>query len=355
MSYTTRSTGYILAIFLFHFGHIAVFAQENLEYQVYSIAFYNLENLYDTLDDPLKFDDDRTPKGKDRWTEEIYRKKINNMAFAISQIAVEEAFAPPVILGVCEIENREVLEDLITHPLLQPFDYGFIHYDSPDLRGIDVALLYRKEHFHPINSLTHELILEDPDIPGKRVYTRDQLVVSGTLDGEQIDLIVNHWPSRSGGEKSSGPKREKAALLNLKIIDSLQRINPYAKIISMGDFNDDPNSKSFRKILKPKSNKNEVTLKEFYNPMMPMFKQGIGSLAYRDGWNLFDQILISQALLEKNTSAYTFFKAGIYNPSFLTTSSGQYKGYPFRSFGSNGFTNGYSDHFPVYILLLKKN
>lgn len=346
---------FTFTFFLINFIFFSGFAQEKSEYQVLSIAFYNLENLFDIHDDPLKFDDDRTPGGKDRWTEEVYQKKIRNMAYAISQIGLAEVNTPPAIIGVCEIENITVLEDLISQPTLMGFEYGIIHYDSPDMRGIDVALLYQKKLFYPLNSVAHELILEDPKIPGKRIYTRDQLVVSGILNGEPIDLIVNHWPSRSGGEKASSPKREKAARLNKIIIDSLQRVNPYAKIISMGDFNDDPNSKSFRKILTPKSERKNVGFKEFYNPMMPLFRQGIGSLAYRDGWNLFDQILISQPLLEKNTSEYTFYKAGIFNPSFLTTATGQYKGYPFRSFGSGGFTDGYSDHFPVYILLLKRN
>lgn len=353
-SYNMRSIKIIFTFFLINFQFIACLAQQKLEYHILSIAFYNLENLYDIHDDPLKFDDDRTPLGKDRWTEEVYQKKIRNMAFAISQIGLEETNSPPAIIGVCEIENIKVLEDLISQPALIDYEYGIIHYDSPDLRGIDVALLYRKKHFQPLNSISHELILEDPKIPGKRIYTRDQLVVSGLLNGESIDLIVNHWPSRSGGEKASSPKREKAALLNKMIIDSLQRINPYTKIISMGDFNDDPNSKSFKKVLAPKPESKEVGFKEFYNPMMNLFQQGIGSLAYRDSWNLFDQILISQPLLEKNASGYNYFKAGIFNPSFLITPTGQYKGYPFRSFGSGGFTDGYSDHFPVYILLIKK-
>ena len=342
-----------ITFFLILLLFFSVNAQQKEEFNIITVAFYNLENLYDIYDDPLKFDDDRTPKGKDRWTEEVYQSKISNMAYVISQIGLKETMSPPAIIGVCEIENLLVLEDLVAQPTLKEFEYGIIHYDSPDMRGIDVALLYRKKLFQPLNSVVHELILEDPKTAGKRIFTRDQLVVSGNLDGEAIDLIVNHWPSRSGGEKVSSSKREKAAFLNKSIIDSLQKVNPYAKIISMGDFNDDPNSKSFRKILTPKNERKEVGFKELYNPMMQLYKQGLGSLAYRDGWNLFDQILVSQPLVTTNLSNYTLYRAGIFNPSFLITPTGQYKGYPFRSFSAGGFTGGYSDHFPVYVLLIK--
>lgn len=330
-------------------------AQEKVDYQVISVAFYNLENLYDIFDDPLIFDDDRTPTGKDRWTEEVYQKKLKNMAFAISQIGKEHTGGPPDILGVCEVENLQVLEDLVRTPLLAPHGYGIVHFDSPDRRGIDVALLYRKNIFSPQNATTHELVLFEPKEPEKRIFTRDQLVVTGNLAGETVHLLVNHWPSRSGGEKLSSHKRENAARLSLKITDSLQRIDPYAKIILMGDFNDDPRNKSISKILGARGEKGKLELNGLYNPYASMAGAGAGSLAYRDGWNLFDQILISKPLLEKDPEKFTFFRAFIFNEPFLITPSGQYKGYPFRSFGSTGFTGGYSDHFPVYILLIRKS
>ena len=317
-----------------------------------TIAFYNLENLYDIYDDPNIFDDDRTPQGKDRWTEEIYRDKLKKMAYAISQVGLRESAGPPALLGVCEIENLQVLEDLIKEPVLAPFNYGIVHYDSPDLRGIDVALLYQKSAFEPLSSLAHELVLYDPKEPEKRLFTRDQLLVTGNLAGEKFHIIVNHWPSRSGGEKVSSHKRENAAVLNKKIVDSIFRKEPYAKIISMGDFNDDPSNKSIKTVLGAESEKAEVGLKEMYNPMAALSRKGIGSLAYRDGWNLFDQILVSAALLQEDDSELKFFKAAVFNEQFLITPTGQYKGYPFRSFG-NGYTGGYSDHFPVYILLLR--
>lgn len=347
---------FVVLIFGFFFGYLQELkAQEKEDYQVVSVAFYNLENLYDIYDDPLIFDDDRTPTGKDRWTEEVYQKKLNNMAFAISQIGKTHTGGPPDILGVCEVENLQVLKDLVQSPLLAPHNYQIVHFDSPDRRGIDVALLYRKNVFSPQNALKHELILYEPKEPEKRIFTRDQLVVSGELGGENIHLLVNHWPSRSGGEKLSSHKRENAARLNLKIVDSLQRRDPYARIIIMGDFNDDPHNKSLSRILGAKAKKEQVNLREFYNPYAVLAKTGAGSLAYRDNWNLFDQILVSKPLIEKDPSKFTFFRAYIFNEPFLITPSGQYKGYPFRSFGSSGFTNGYSDHFPVYILLIRKS
>ncbi|GAA4273272.1 endonuclease [Aquimarina gracilis] len=301
----------------------------------------------------MTFDDDRTPQGKDHWTEEIYRQKIKNMAFAISKIGVDISKNAPVILGVSEIENRKVLKDLVNNPTLSKKKYGIVHFDSPDRRGIDVALLYQKPLFKPKNSQTHELILYDND-SNKRIYTRDQLVVSGYLDGDLIHIIVNHWPSRRGGEARSKYKREKAALLNKKIIDSIFSIDPYSKIITMGDFNDYPTDSSIKKILNTKSNVKNVSLKQLYNPMMKMAKKGIGTHAWRDNWGIFDQIIVSHEFLRKDYSSYRYYKAGIFNEDFLTTQKGKYKGYPFRSFSSGSFTNGYSDHFPVYIYVIKE-
>ena len=331
-----------------------LFSQEKQHYKILTVAFYNLENLFDTEDDPLTFDEDRTPEGKDHWTEAIYKDKLRKMAYSISRIGKEQAQNSPVLVGLCELENLRVLEDLVREPVLQASNYGIIHYDSPDSRGIDVALLYQPQYFVPKHSVSHELVLFDSHSPEKRVHTRDPLVVSGFLEGEEIHLIVNHWPSRSGGVSASSYKREQAALLNKKIVDSLQAQDPYARIIVMGDFNDDPGSRSIQEILKPKTETDSLPLKSLYNPMAALHRKGIGSLAYRDSWNLFDQIMLTQPFLEKNFSTYQFYKANIFNENFLVTPEGQYKGYPFRSFGFGGYTGGYSDHFPVYIFLIKE-
>lgn len=329
------------------------YSQTEKEYRIITIAFYNVENLFDYEDDPLTFDDDRTPEGKDHWTQEIYEAKLANMATVISEIGEDVTGTSPAIIGVSEIENRRVLEDLLNqNPLVQK-DYGIVHFDSPDRRGIDVGFLYQKKLFTPTHYKAYELIIYDDQDRSKRVFTRDQLVVSGMLDGEKIHIIVNHWPSRSGGEERSRPKRIRAAELNKRLMDSLFSEDPYAKIITMGDFNDDPTSPSIKDILKTKTQREDINIKEFFNPMEEMFKKGLGTLAYRDGWNFFDQIIISAELTKKEYSSYRFYKAGIFNKNYLVTPHGQYKGYPFRSF-VNSYTGGYSDHFPVFIYLIKE-
>lgn len=330
------------------------FAQEKRDYQISTIAFYNVENLFDTEDNPETFDDDRTATGKDVWNEEKYQKKIDNISHVLSEIGCDVNPEPPSVIGLCEIENRKVLEDLTAHPSLSGYNYGIIHFESQDERGIDVALLYRKQHFVPLDSKSRRLIIYEAENPSKRDYTRDQLVVTGLLNNEEMSFIVNHWPSRGGGEARSAYKREKAALLNKRIIDSLVRTEPNARIISMGDFNDDPTNKSFKKILKTEGDKKALSENSLYNPMENMLKNGNGSLAYRDSWNLFDQIFMTSNLVNNPNQEYEFYKAGIFNKPYLITQNGQFKGYPFRTYGYSGYEGGYSDHFPVYIYLIRE-
>ena len=343
---------YALLVLLF-IGNFSA-AQKAKTYEVQTLAFYNVENLFDTINDPVKRDDDRTPKGKDRWTSKVYIDKVKNTAKVISEIGKDVAKAPPAIIGVSEVENKQVLVDVINHEYLFDYNYGIIHYESPDERGIDVALLFRKNAFKPIKSEVYPLMLFDDEEKTDRDYTRDQLVVSGTLDGEMIHVIVNHWPSRSGGEARSRPKRVAAARVNKKIIDSLQDLDKKAKIFTMGDFNDDPTNDSFKKVLKTKANKEKVRGKDLYNPMEDMAKKGMGSLAYRDSWNLFDQIAFTAPLLNKDYTTWQYYKAGVYNPRYLQNPRGRYKGYPYRSFADGHYTGGYSDHFPVYVYLIKE-
>ncbi|HIB36448.1 endonuclease/exonuclease/phosphatase family protein [Mesonia sp.] len=330
-------------------------AQNEKTYRVNTVAFYNLENLFDPENDPKKYDE-ASPimEMAESLREEVYAKKLTNMAKVIAKIGADVTGHPPAVLGVCEVENRRVLEDLLNESTLVNEDYGIVHFDSPDKRGIDVALLYKKSIFRPINTSSHELLIYDQDDPEKRVYTRDQLLVTGLLDGDKIHFIVNHWPSRSGGEARSRFKREKAAALNKKIIDSLQAEDPYAKIITMGDLNDGPYNTSVKEVLGAKAEKEEVKLKGLYNPMENMQKKGIGTIAYRDSWDLFDQMILSQPLLDDDYSSYRYYKAGVYNPQYLANPRGRYKGYPYRSFSDGGFSGGYSDHFPVYVYLVKE-
>ncbi|MBO3115398.1 endonuclease/exonuclease/phosphatase family protein [Winogradskyella sp. DF17] len=329
-------------------------AQDEKKFKIHTLAFYNLENLFDTIDDPLKRDEASPIMEMKANRADVYRQKVKNMARVISNIGTDMAKNSPAIIGVCEIENRDVLEDIVNDPLLLPKDYGIIHFEGPDRRSIDVALLYQKSLFRPIDSSSHELKIYD-DLTRRRVYTRDQLLVSGELDGDLIHIIVNHWPSRSGGEARSRSKRVGAAKLNKRLIDSLQSIDPYAKIFTMGDLNDDPTNDSVKEVLKAKKEKEEVPLKGIYNPYEKMFTdKGYGTTAYRDAWSLFDQIMVTQPLLEEDYSSYRFWKAGIYNKAYLSNKRGRWRGYPFRSFADGGFTNGFSDHFPVYVYLIKQ-
>jgi len=225
-----------------------VTAQEEKQYKVRTVAFYNLENLFDTENDTLIFDDDRTPEGKDNWTLERYNKKLDNLSRVLSEIGSEVTKTSPDIIGICEVENLKVIEDLVNHPSLVTKDYGIVHFDSPDERGIDVALLYKRSVFLPTSFDSRRLLLINDD--GERNYTRDQLIVGGLLDDEQYYFMVNHWPSRSGGEARSRPNRMAAAKLSRRIIDSVQKLDAAAKIVGMGDFNDDPIDDSFKKILR---------------------------------------------------------------------------------------------------------
>lgn len=343
--YITISLSIILAI--------NSYGQEK-KYQIRTVAFYNVENLFDTINDPKK-NDEASPimefKGN---RSKIYWDKIENMGKVISKIGLDEAKTSPAIIGISEVENREVIKDLINSSYLKDKNYGIIHYNSPDERSIDVALLYQKKYFKPLSHKNYELKLFRSN--GKRDYTRDQLLVSGYLDDELIHIIVNHWPSRSGGEARSRSKREAAAALNAEIIKEIQTKYENAKIFTMGDFNDDPTNSSLKKVLKAKGKKSQVKEGDIYNPMDDMYRRGLNTLGYRDNINLFDQILITSPLLakDKNYKGYKMFKANIYNPRYLINKKGRYKGYPFRSWSYGNFTGGYSDHYPVYLYLLKE-
>lgn len=342
-----------ILIFVAYFSIGISFAQV-AEYQIRTIAFYNFENLFDTIRNPKIYDEDWTPTGARAWTKDKYEKKIKNLARVIAQIGRDENPNLPVtLIGVAEVENRKVLEDLVQLPDLQLVRYGIVHFDSPDKRGIDVALLYDQQHFVVLHTSVHPLYIYDqlPRKEKKRIFTRDQLLVSGLLDGEEIHLIVNHWPSRVGGEKVSRPNREAAAALNRKIIDSLQRINPQAKIITMGDMNDGPFNSSMKKVLQTQGAKEKVGAQGLFNPMEKMGKQGYGTLAYRDAWDIFDQIVMTQAFLLDKYNGWTYWKTRIFQKPFMIQSTGQYKGYPLRNSTSEP---GFSDHFPVYICLLRK-
>ena len=328
-----------------------VTAQEKeRKFKIHTLAFYNLENLFDTINDVNK-NDEASPLMEMKFNRSsVYKKKISNMAKVISQIGYDYTKKSPSIVGICEVENLNVVQDLISQQELKNENYGIVHYDSPDNRGIDVGLIYKKNIFEVKSSSSHEVIITDNNSSNRRP-TRDQLVVSGLIDGELIHLIINHWPSRGADET----KRIAAAKVNNMIIDSLRSIYKNPKIITMGDFNDDPFDKSIKKVLGAKKDRKDVGRKDMYNPFETILvDQGIGTNAYRDKWQLFDQIIISAGFLKKDYEDYQFFRAGVFNKSFLINKKGKYKGYPFRSFSFGSFTGGYSDHLPPYVFLIKE-
>ena len=312
------------------------------------VGFYNVENLYDTVKDSIADDSEFLPTGAYQWTMERYLDKLKKLSFAISQIGKEQGGV--VVLGVCEVENEGVLNDLVAQAALKPLKYKVAHHNSPDARGVDVAFIYQSERFEFISLQDFELKI--PENP--RFRTRDQLLMVGVLDNtDTLYLIANHWPSKRGGEARSNPLRMAAAKLTRAIVDSLLNVHPHAKIIIMGDFNDTPNTKSIMVGLGAKGKISEVTPRDIFNPMWKMYRDGIGSYAYRDNWELIDQIMVSYALLHTKPNTYKYISAHVFSPNFLKTKSGSYQGYPFRSYGGGNYQGGYSDHFPVYIILQK--
>lgn len=332
---------------------LGVNAQESKKYKIHTVAFYNVENLFDTVDDTTKNDEASPIMEINADREGVYKNKVRNMAKVIADIGREDTGNSPAVIGISEVENRKVIEDLANDPALLNKDYGIVHFESPDRRGIDVALMYQKALFQPISKSSHTLKIFD-DASRKRVYTRDQLLVTGKLDGETMHFIVNHWPSRSGGEARSRWKRVAAAKLSKRIVDSLQAIDPYSKVVIMGDLNDNPTNASITDVLQAERKKKNVEFKGIYNPMIDLFKKGLGSNAYRDNWSLFDQMMVTKPFIEDGYDSFKFYKAGIFNKNYLINTTGRYKGYPFRSFADGGFSGGYSDHFPVYIYLIKE-
>ena len=334
---------------LFFAASIISFGQKN-QYKVAIASFYNCENFFDTLNSPLSQDNEFTPTGEKHYNTLIYRTKVEKLATVISQIGTDDKPANPdgpALLGVAEVENKNVLIDLVNHPLLQKRGYQIVHYEGKDPRGIEVALIYNPKYFTVETS--KPIFVYNPGH-----YTRDILWVRGKLDGETIDIYVNHWPSRLGGEERSAPFRAAAAMTCKKHMDSIFKADGDQKVIVMGDLNDDPVSPSITEVLRAKAKITEVTKFGLFNPWIDLYKRGIGTLAYQDAWGLFDQIMISHALLNKDQDGFFYYQPHVFNREFMTENSGKYKGYPMRTWDGDTYRGGYSDHFPVYIVLLKK-
>ncbi len=332
---------------------LALYSQQTEKSKAYYIAaigFWNVENFYDTLNDQWKNDEDFTPVGMYAWNGERYRTKLQNLSYAIAQMGKELTEDGLALLGLCEVENRMVVEDLVNTPLLQSRQYKFVHIEGPDARGVDPSFIYNPKYFKVTRSRTYPLTL----ITDSAHKTRDILVVSGLFLGEPLCVLVNHWPSRRGGELNSRANRNKAGELVRHIADSIAHADSTAKVIIMGDLNDDPINESV-KLKIGTVGKTELATKElYYNPMEKLYKQGIGSLAWQDSWNLFDQIILNHRLIQGNYRSWQYYGVRVFNTAFLSSDLPSEKGYPLRTFAGAKYLGGYSDHFPVYIFIAKE-
>ncbi len=307
---------------------------------LHTIAFYNLENLFGTIDDPNTMDDDFTPKGFKKWTPKRYKKKIYKLAKTISEIGVDSTERPPVLVGIAEVENEKAIQDLINAEPLRKTAYHYVHYDSPDERGIDTGLLYHKDYFEVLFSEPIALMVYNAE--GERDTTRDILYVHGKLNGEEVHVFVNHWPSRRTGDIETDYKRVEAAnTIKLKMTQIEEQIVSPNYII-MGDFNDNPNSNSIQLLVRDSN---------LYNPMEKLRSPERGSANYRRSWSMFDQILVSHNFFNYEKGTHSFAHANIFDDKLLTEWKGKYKGTPFRTYAGRKYIGGYSDHFPVYIQL----
>ena len=268
-------------------GLFAVLLAAGFAQKPYKVVFYNFENLFDTINDPGVNDTEFTPEGPKKWNSYKYNKKIGNLERVLFDIAsVDQDF--PIVIGVSEIENRSVMEDVIATPKLAKGNYRIVHFDSPDLRGVDVGFYYRPDVFKLEGSAAVPFHMPDnPDF-----LTRDFVTMWGTIEGEPFYFVVCHWPSRLGGQAASEPKRMAAATRVRELIDSVQQANPATKVVVMGDLNDDATDRSIVEGLGAKGKLDEVAFGDMFNPFIAMFKAGYGSLAYRDDWNLFDNIIV---------------------------------------------------------------
>jgi len=322
------------------------------KYKSAVIGFYNLENLYDTIFHGKNDDVTFTPSGTKAYTRAVFEDKVGKLAKVISEIGADINPDGAALLGVAEIENQYVLDTLLRHPFIASRKYKYVHFNSYDARGVDVALIYNPKYFTVEKS--KPIFVKIPVGAKESVFTRDILWVRGKLDGETIHVFVNHWPSRFGGEKRSEPGRIAAAKAVRSFMDSLAIIEPSGRFIVMGDLNDDPVNNSITKGLKATGDAKKMNPEGLYNPWLDFYKKGLGTLAYQDAWSLFDQIIISSSFLDKHQNGFFFFKNVVFNAEYMIENAGKYKGYPMRTYSGDTYRGGYSDHFPTYIVLLKK-
>lgn len=333
---------------------VTVFASAQKKYSVYAVGFYNQENLFDTCHDEGKKDYDFLPNGSYHWDGLKYSHKLHNMARALSDMGTD--VLPGVgcaIIGLSEVENDKVLTDLVNQPELKARNMKYAHIEGPDRRGIDCAMLYNPKLFQFERDTLYQYVQElEKD---SAFLTRGFLTVEGKLAGEPVAVIVCHWPSRFSGSfyRESAGRQVKA------IKDRLLKENPDRKIFVMGDMNDDPTDKSMRTELSAKPEISQVKDGDMYNPWYNLLaKQGTGTLFYNGSWNLFDQIVMTPNLLDragtKDYSKLTFWKHKIQRMPYLFQTEGKYKGTPKRTSAGGVWLDGYSDHLPVCVYLVKE-
>lgn len=321
-------------------------------YQQYTVAFYNVENLFDTMYVPPVSQQEDAIYGPKEWNTNRYKKKLLKISEAISTIGFNHTGRLPGLVGLAEVANKEVLKNLLTQPKLLKTPYDFIHYNSPDQRGMDVALLYDTRIFMPMQHEAIPVLLNDEqDQPDG---TRDILYVSGLLAGTPVHVYVNHWPSRRDGAAATAPKRIEAAYQlmqhikskdpDVKRIDTSLPASQAHHVIIMGDFNDDPEDASVVDGLLPHG---------FINVTAPLKNNYRGSLNHHFKWNLFDQIFISKSLQNNISESLYFHKADIFDDISLREPKGKYRGHPARTFIGRHYNGGYSDHFPVFAIFRK--
>lgn len=310
-----------------------------------AVGFYNCENFFDTVNDPQKDDDEFTPKGKYRYTAWVYNQKQRNIAKVIQAMGENHL----AMLGMAEVENKTVLYDLVRQPEIAKTHYRYVWYSGNDPRGINVALLYNPALFTVISS---ESVAVDLSGTAGKTATRNILHVCGSLMGDTVDVLVNHWPSRRGGEES-GEKRVIAAGVAKRITQQVLERRPGARIIIMGDFNDNPQDHSIAKVLGARCEAGIIKDNSLFNPYCRMFGVGVGTEVYQHQWNTFDQIIFSGSLIRRPGNLLYVERAEIYKPDFLVDHYKGYEGEPHRSFKGTKWINGYSDHFPVIIYLTK--
>jgi len=348
----TRSLSHACALFL----SVPLMAQEAKQAFVPAlVGFYNVENLYDTIDQPEVDDAEFLPGSAKQWGSKRYWHKQEKMGGVIASIGKDLHPQGLAVLGLAEVENRSVVEDLARTSALKDRGYRVVHVDGPDRRGVDVALMYNPALFTETGHKSYRL-----NTPDTSFRTRDQLLVSGVLDGDTMHFIVAHWPSRRGGEKRSEPKRKAAAELGRHIIDSLLTRDPNARIMYMGDLNDDPVNVSIVRYLRASGDKTKavsdpsnVSTTTLFNPMSAPYEKGIGTLAWRDSWNLFDQITITPGLVTGEGGRYKYYGVRIFNEPYMAQKEGAFAGYPSRTFVGDMYQDGYSDHYPVFLVLVR--